>query len=204
MSYAYQTFKVLDSSVGTPAQLDAIRASLAQFQGFSGQYTLSSTGAVLSNHFVIPATVNSTLRSLLQQLSDQSNQLSVPLPTEAVGPGARWRATTQLVAGGIRLTQTYDYTLRSRVGTRLNLDLRYTQIAQRQRTALPGVPPGTTVTVTKYHVAGSGTTNVDLTQVVSASAHLAAQGLQVFQVQQGGQSETINQQLNLGIDVTTG
>lgn len=204
VSYSYGSFELLDSSVGTPQQFDAVRTSLAQIKGLGGRFTLSSTGAVLSSRFQIPSTVNSTARSLLQQLSGQSSQLSVPLPTQAVGIGARWRGTTQLVAGGIKLQQTYVYTLRSRDGTQLTLDVSYTQTATPQHLPSTGLPSGETVNVTSYHVAGTGTTVLDLAQVAPVSGHVAAQGLQVLRVQRGGQSGTINQQLKLAIDLAAG
>jgi hypothetical protein len=200
--YTYGSFKLLDISVGPAQQLNAVRASLAGFQGFGGQFTLSSTGAVLANRFVIPRTVSSSVQSLLQQVSDQSDQLSVPLPTQAIGVGARWRGTTQLVAGGIKFKQTYEYTLLSRDGNRLSLDVRYTQTAPRQRVAAAGLPSGATLTVTGYHIAGAGTSVLDLSQVIPASSHLTAQGLQIFHLQRGGQSGTLNQQVHVGVDLT--
>ena len=199
--FTYGGFELLDTSAGTPEQLDAVRTALARVQGLSGEFTLSSTGAVLSNRLQIPSTVDATLRGLLQQLSSQANQLSVPLPTRAVGTGARWRATTQLVAGGIRVHQTYDYSLRSRDGSRLTLDIGYTQTAGRQRVAFPGLPSGVTVEVTGYHIAGRGTMVLDLSQVIPLDAHLAAQGRQEFRVHQGRQSGSLNQDLQLGIDL---
>ncbi len=114
--YTYGAFQLLDSSAGSPQELMALRDALATFQGFGGQMELSSTGAVISNSFSIPATVNSQVRDLLQQVSHQSDQLGVPLPSQAVGIGARWQATTHLFVSGISLTQTYVYTLRSRAG----------------------------------------------------------------------------------------
>lgn len=202
--YAYNSFTLLDSSTGTAQQLAAVRASFAQFRGLSGQYTLAPTGAVLSNHLVIPPTVDSTVRSLLQQVTDQANQLTVPLPTQPVGVGARWQAVTQLVAGGLRLSQTYEYSLQSHDGTRLSLAVHYTQTGAKQRFSPSGIPAGTTATVTSYHVTGSGTSVIDLSQVAALNGHIAAQGVQVFRIQRGSQSETINQQVQLGVDVAPG
>jgi hypothetical protein len=202
--YTYGALRLLGTSAGSPAELSAIRDALTQFQGFGGQLTLSPTGAVLSNTFSIPPAVNATARNLLQQLSGQSDQLGVPLPPQAVGVGARWRATTHLVVAGIRLTQTYDYLLRSREGTRLTVDVRYSQAAASQRVTVPGVPAGTNVSVAGYHVAGSGSSVADLSRVAAVSGHVAAQGVQRFRVELGGRSQTIDQQVRLSVDLAAG
>ena len=200
--YTYGSFQLLVTSTGTPQQLDAIRSSLAQFLGFGGEYTLSSTGVVLSNHFEIPSAVNSTVRSVLEQLSSQSDQLSVPLPTKAVGIGARWRGTTQLTLAGINLRQTYEYKLRSRDRGRLALDVHYTQVAAPQHLTSPGLTPGVSVDVTSYHVAGKGAMVLELSQIIPLSGHLAAQGVQEFRVRQSGRSGKLEQRVLAGIDVT--
>jgi hypothetical protein len=107
MPYTYGAFRLLDSSAGSPEELMALRDALSTFQGFGGQLELSPTGAVISNSFSIPPAVNSQVRNLLQQLSGQSDQLGVPLPSQPVGIGARWQATTHLFVSGISLTQTH-------------------------------------------------------------------------------------------------
>ena len=202
--YSYGSFQLLGTSVGSPSQLDAVRTSLAQFEGLQGQFTLTSTGAVRSNSFKIPPTVKGTARSVLQQLSDQSSQLSVPLPTQAVGVGARWETTSQLTVSGIKFTQKYGYTLRTRDGTRLTLDVTSLQTAPRQRVNSSGLPAGASVNVISSRVAGTGTTVLDLSQVAPLSGHLVAGGVQIYRVQQGSRQATLNQRLELGIDVTAG
>lgn len=199
--YRYEGFQLLDTSVGTPQDLDAVRRGLAQTSGLGGQFTLTSTGAVVSGHITVPPGTSSALRSLLQQLSDQSTQLSVPLPTQAVGIGAHWQATTQLLLAGIKVTQTYDYVLRSHDGTTLGLDVSYVQTARRQRITSNAVSPGSTATITSYRIAGSGSSTVDLSQIAPSVGHVAARGDQILRVQRGRQSATLNQQLTLGVDV---
>jgi len=202
--YTYGAFRLLDSSAGSPQVLMPLRDALATFQGFGGQLELSPTGAVVSNTFSIPAAVSSQVRNLLQQLSGQSDQLGVPLPSQPVGTGARWRATTHLFVSGISLTQTYEYTLRSRDGTRLMIDARYTQTAASQRASLPNTPRGMTVSVAGYRIIGSGSTVADLARVAAVTGHVAAQGVQRFHVQQGRQSGTINQEVKLTVDLAAG
>lgn len=202
--YTYGAFQLLDSSIGPPEALTAIRDGFRQFQGFGGQLTLSSTGAVISNTFSIPPAVDPNVRSLLQQLSGQSNQLGVPLPSQAIGIGARWQATTHLFVSGLSLTQTYEYTLRSRAGTRLGIDVRYTQTAANQRVRLPGVPGNASVTVAGYRITGSGLTVADLSHLASVSGHVTAEGVQRFRIQRGRRSGTLDQELRLSVDVSGG
>lgn len=202
--FTYGSFRLLPTSVGSSAQLKAIRAYLATFGGLSGEFTVSTTGAVLSSSVAIPPSANATVRTLLQQLSNQSSQLSVPLPTQAVGIGARWRATTHLSAVGVELSQTYEYTLVRHEGTRLTLEVGYTQTGARQPAAFPGLPAGVTAELTGWNITGTGTTVLDLSQVIAVEGHLEAQGREEFRFDQGAQSETLDQHVKFGFDVAPG
>ena len=102
------------------------------------------------------------------------------------------------------MQQTYEYTLRNRVGGVLTLDVAYIQTAPRQRVAASGATAGVAVDLTGYHIVGSGTTVLDLSQVIPLNGHLAAQGVQNFRVRQGGQSGILQQQVQLGVDVNAG
>ncbi len=199
--FTYGDYQLLDTSVGTPEQLDAVRSGLDTINGLGGEFRISSTGAVLSSRLNIPPDATATVRQLLQQFSSQISQLSVPLPSQPIGDGAHWRATTQLSAFGITVRQTYDYTLQNRTGNRLVLQVHYVQTAPSQRASVPGLPKGVTVQLTSFRTTGSGTQTLDLAEIFSVDAHVTAKGRQVLRAQQGDKTATINQDLRLGFDI---
>jgi hypothetical protein len=45
---------------------------------------------------------------------------------------------------------------------------------------------------------------LDLSQAVPVSGHLAAQGVEELRVRKGSQAETLNQHVQLGIDLAAG
>lgn len=76
-----------------------------------------------------------------QAISTELSQLLlenvVPLPEEAVGKGARWRAVSLLYRGRNVVKQTGEYELLSKPGERVRLSVRVTQIGEQQMIDAP-------------------------------------------------------------------
>jgi hypothetical protein len=67
---------------------------------------------------------------------------AVPLPDEAIGPGARWRVVTVLRAGAAVVKQTADYTLVEVRADRWIIDEDVKRIGDDQLVEAPGLPQG--------------------------------------------------------------
>lgn len=199
VTFSYSDAEVLDSSIGSDAELAAVQDSLESLEDLSGSYMMTTSGAILDSQFDVPDSIDPAAGALLEQLSNQADQLVVPFPAEAVGVGARWRAVTSVEVAGIELRQKYTYTLRSRDGTRLEFDIRFVQTAPRGKADLPGVPSNVDVTITKFKTRGSGAMTIDLTTPFPISSSLDALGEQRFTADDGVDTATIIQRLELGV-----
>jgi hypothetical protein len=203
MQVTYGKMEVLDSSKGASSVLRAMRRSLAAFTGVTGETTISPTGATVRTKFDVPADADPTAASLIDQISKQADQLSVPFPEEAVGVGARWRATTTLQVSGIHLTQTYTYTLRAREGTHLELSVTATQKAPKGLVHLPAMPRGVKVRFIKYRNRLSGTSVHELTDAFAVESTIEGGGTQVFTVGEGSDLQEVVQKVHLECTVST-
>ena len=202
LAISYPSFELLKGSdVGSASQRDDVQRKLESFNGTTGELMMTPTGAVVSSAFELPETADPSANDLIDQLSEQANQLAIPLPDEPIGIGARWQATTQLELNGIRLEQTYTYTLRKRDGDRLDVDVRYVQRAPRQEADLPNVPAGTTVRVTLFKIAGKGTQTFFLSQPLPAEGRIKASGSQKLEFDRGGNTEKLSQDLSVALSV---
>src|SRR5262249_56997773 len=85
----------------------------------------------------VPPDLDQSVSNLVTQLGDQLFSLSIPFPTEAVGVGGRWRATSELTLNGVKARQVYEYTLRKRAGGKLVIGVTGTQTAGRQTVEPP-------------------------------------------------------------------
>ena len=104
-----------------------------------------------------------SLAELLSSMEDSMNQMTIPFPEEPVGQGARWTVDMAIDSGGMSLSQTATYELRSRNDEQVELAVSMTQAAGAQTIEQPGMP---SVELTQYSGSGQGTTTVRFAEVV--------------------------------------
>ncbi|MFW0792907.1 hypothetical protein AAFP30_03755 [Gordonia sp. CPCC 205515] len=98
-------------------------------------------------------------RSAVEQSLIQALQLSVPLPTEPIASGARWRVERTINAA-TTITQHIDATLTSWTDDRLVIDVTVDQTPTNSVFAIPG--SADTLTIGRYTDTGTGQITVDL------------------------------------------
>jgi hypothetical protein len=197
-TFAYPSFDVLRGNDASAAQRRRIERTLADFDGLSGELTVTPRGELVDSNLEIPPDADTEASQLLTQIGDQFRDLTIPLPEAAVGVGARWRATTQLTINGIEARQVNEYRLKKRTGTTLELDVRGTQTARRQTVDSPGP---VTLRVKSYKTTFRGTTTLDLTRLLPVESSVRGSGDQTFDVEAGDESGELRQHLDLRIDV---
>jgi hypothetical protein len=201
VSVSYPSFEVLKGNGTSAAQRRAAERTLTGLEMLSGELTLTTRGALVDSNFNIPPGLDPTSTQILGQLGDQLRGLTAPLPEPAIGVGARWRVTTHLTISGIQLRQVYEYKLKKRKDTTLELEVRGTQTAKRQAVDLPGVPSGVKVRVTSFKVTFRGAITMDLTRLLPVAGHLRAGGDQTFHVEAKNESGTLRQHVKVRVAI---
>jgi hypothetical protein len=196
-TFAYPSFDVLRGGGASASQRRTVENTLAQFEGLSGDLTVTPRGELVDSNLEIPPDADTQAAQLLTQIGDQFRDLTLPLPETPVGVGARWRATTQLRLNGIETTQAYEYRLKKRTGTSLELDVRGTQTARRQTVE----SDAGTLRVKRYKTTFRGTTTFDLTRLLPVESSVRGSGDQTFDIEAGDESGELRQHLDLRIDV---
>jgi hypothetical protein len=143
-------FRGLDAAVdGTPPPDQAARADeyLADFrdhlQRRRGTIVADDRGRLSGFAFddASPLKAGSHDRAT-DDLTERWLAAAVPLPDEAVGPGARWRVVTALRAGAAIVKQTAEYTLVEARPDRWIVDEVVRRIGEDQLVDAPGLPAG--------------------------------------------------------------
>jgi hypothetical protein len=197
VSFTYPSFEVLkggDASKSARRQTEQAFAGLA---GLSGQLTLTPQGVLVDSALNVPPNVDQSIASLVTQLGDQLRTLAVPFPEAAVGVGAQWRASTDLSLNGIEAHQVYEYTLKKRNGSKIELGVHGTQTAAKQTVELPNVAPGTQLTVQSYKTTFRGQNTLDLSGLLPVAGDVRSSGNQTFKIQSSSDSGTLRQHLNV-------
>jgi len=200
-TFSYPSFDVLKGNGASAKQRRSLQQTLAPLTGVAGELTLTTRGALVDSNLDIPPDLDPNTEQLLGQLRDQFRDVTVPLPEPEVGVGARWRATSQLTLNGIQAQQVYEYRLKKRTGTTLELDVRGTQTAKRQTVDTPG---GATLRVKNYKTTYRGTTVTDLAGLLPVSSRVRGSGDQRFDVRAGDERGELRQHVDVRVDLERG
>ena len=201
VAFSYPSFDVLRGGDASASQRRRIKQAFTGLAGLSGQLTLTPQGVLVDSSLNVPPDLDPSVSSLVTQLGDQLRTLSIPFPADAVGVGARWRATTELSLNGIQAQQVYEYTLRKRTGSKLVIGVTGTQTAGRQTVELPNVASGARLEVQKFKTTFSGENTVELTNLLPTAGQVRSKGDQTFRIQAGNNSGTLSQRLTVRLVV---
>lgn len=197
--FSYAGADIVDDGTVDPQTAAAMREGLSVLDGLAGTATLTSRGESVSSDFDVPEDLDPSSRQMLEQVSQQVETLTVPLPEEEVGVGAIWRVETASSLGGIDTVLAVTYELKELDDTRYVLGVAYEQTAPPQEANFEGAPEGTVATVEEYLVTGDGEVSGDLAQILPASSIMAAGGDVKMQLEDG--SETIDLRQRLDFDI---
>lgn len=156
------SFEVLSAGAGGDGPAAAqLNPTLAGLKGMSGSYALDNRGQVSSSQMATAGAATGAMAPSGADIQEQMQQLALPLPAEAVGIGARWQAMQQTSANGLEVTQTTEYTLRSRSGDQVELEVKIVDVTLPD---LAGLVPG--ASVSSATMSGGGTMNLNLASLV--------------------------------------
>lgn len=113
-------------TAGTPTgDNDDRNDDIASAEGFRMVQKYSDDGKVISRSFAAPEGASDSARASVEQGFTLMTDLPLVFPEEAVGEGARWTVTGQVSdsGSGVSMRQTVTYTIASRNGSQVNLDV---------------------------------------------------------------------------------
>ena len=201
ISFAFRSSRVVRANTDlTDAQVASIDQAYATVAGIGGTGRIDEQGHLTDFRYRIPAGVTPTVRAYLTKLQDQFQDLTVPLPTEAVGVGARWRTTRTLISSGVAITQETTYTLTSLTDTAMGYTSVVTQTAHDQEMELPGLPTGTRARLVSARGTGQAAGSTPFTSL-AATAHSSSTVTQVIDLTAGGKTQRLTQDVGVTLDV---
>lgn len=129
------------------SDLERLKMVNSQFQrqdpvGRKGTILHGRNRGVVEVDFPIPAGASPILRHYFGNVRQALRQLTVPLPDEPIGAGARWSASEPLEMTGMRLTQNANYELKELAEDRAVVAVQADLYAEPQLLELPNMPPG--------------------------------------------------------------
>jgi hypothetical protein len=124
--------------------------------GVKGSFIMDNRGFNKGGNFILPEGVDNNLKQMVRQMSKSIEQLTSPLPAEAVGKGAKWRVSSSSDFSGMNMNVISTYELASWQDGVASLNLSIEQQANPQNITSPQLPPGTTLTLKSLASQGRG------------------------------------------------
>jgi hypothetical protein len=137
-------------------------------QGMKGHVIVSSRGFVKDADLVIPPKMmDPATKQFIEEIKQSSYQMSLPLPEEAVGVGAKWLTTATVKQDGMVLKQSITSQLRSLSGdvAKVSFTIKLT---------------GSAVGLKSFTSSGNGEMNLDLGRLIPslATVHVTARWIE--------------------------
>ena len=198
--YTMEELGVVPAAEVDPAVAAATTQALASMQGLTG------TGSVDRRGTAGPATLDTTkvtdpaVKSMLDSVTSQVANLTVPFPEKAVGVGAVWRAKKEAVLNGITTETTTSYTLVARDGDGYELDVTQDVTAAKGDVAIPGLPAGATAEVIRYQLANTGHITGNVGRAIPSKSRVSGGGdIEMRVAEGGGPTQSLLQTLTVDI-----
>lgn len=162
-----------------------IAAAVAPLAKVSGAFKIDNRGITERADLIVPPGVSPRLLTLLGNI--RTSLITLPLPEEAVGVGARWKVQRVHAVGPIQTTQTVTYNLLERQARVLRLGVTFQQSAAPQDVALS---VDTNLKVETYEVSGTSSMVMSLDGITPLSESHATSELRAI-VTEGQQTEAL-------------
>ncbi len=190
---------VVDDPSVNPMVASAARDGLKGITDFTGWAVIDNRGFVKDADIAIPASADPQLRQMMESTRQSLDQLTAPLPEEAVGVGAKWTVEQTITQQGMTIQQTANYTVTSIEGDVIKADVALVQRADKQSIAVPGMPPGVKAELLQFDTKGGGNTVIDLTKVVPPSGEVNANMTMKTRIDMQGQSQMMSMSMSMSI-----
>ncbi len=141
-----------------------MKAELGRLRGLSGSAEVSARGVTNKVDIHLPAK-DSDRNELLNRMKEEIIGMSIPLPQQPVGKGARWKVTRSVNSGSINMLQIATYTLSRLDDTSMKIDVDFEQNASPQPLDSSNLA-GASARLVSLHSDGGGSSVIDFSSLV--------------------------------------
>jgi hypothetical protein len=182
----------------TPEIAEAMKGVFVGVKGLSGSGTTSSRGVSKRLEFKAPANVTPQASQFVDQMKDFYTQLAVPVPEEAVGPGAKWEVKMPLKTQGMTIDQTAAYEVISIEGESLTTKSTIAQQAANQKIQNPAMQ-GMKVDLIKMTGKGTGEHTFDLANLLPTAGTGRVHTDTSMAMNMGGQKQPMSMKMDMDL-----
>ncbi|HEY9614942.1 hypothetical protein [Allocoleopsis sp.] len=162
------------ADANTPPQLvNAMRSQMKKLSGMSSSAILDNQGNTKQVSFNLPQGLDPNTKQMMEQMMNSIKQLSLPIPAESVGVGAKWQFPNSVVVNGMALHQITTCELVELKDNVATLQVSIEQQAEPQKMTPPGLPAGTSVDLKSMNSQGNGQVMIALNQILPIRSNMS-------------------------------
>lgn len=139
---------------------------------------------------------------MAESMSSSFESLSMPLPEEPVGVGARWESRARTTSNGMSMMSKQTVEVVSIQGSKVSLKITSEQSAPAQAIKNPMLPPDADVNLTQMVGKGTSTTTIDLATLAIDGTTSGSISMQMAMKMQG-MEQTMAMTTNLKMTMAT-
>lgn len=189
--FSYSDADVVTDAKTPPEMASAMRSQLKKIVGMRGSMVIDNQGNTKNVSLDVPETADPNIKQMVQQTVNSLKQISSPVPTEAVGVGAKWRYPSSITANGMTLNQTANYELIDLKDNVATMQLNVEQLAAGQKMNQPGLPPGASVDLKSLKSQGNGKVRMALNRILPVNSEMSVRSNMEMAVKEpGSEKET--------------
>lgn len=156
---------------GDPQMAEMIKATMSEVLGMKIKSSALPSGEVVKVTYESPAKLPADAASMTESAGEELSRNMTPcLPDKAVGVGGKWKVHRKMKSGGMVMTQTETYTVKSIDGDKVSLSFEGTQNAEKQQIDMGAQASTMELWVDSHSGTMSGTWDLDLKRPAPTSA----------------------------------
>lgn len=191
VDFAYVDVQLIDSSSLPPQVIELMRSQVSSMIGTTGTIVIDAQGGTQSFTLVTPETLEPTVRASMEQMAQSFQQISSPLPTEAVGIGAIWQVPQEILINGAVIDSLATFELVDVNGEQIELAISIEQTGEVPISNLLPIPDNVNVSDQRLNSTGTGSTYIDLNQIMPLGSDLTVNTQSTTTVTEAGLSATL-------------
>lgn len=203
LEFAYADVQVIDSSTLPPQVVELMRSQVSSMIGTTGTIVLDDQGGTQSFTLVTPETVEPTVRASLEQMVQSFQQISSPLPAEAVGVGAIWQVPQEILVNGAAIDSLATFELTAIEGDVIELAVSVEQTGDIPISDLLPIPDSINVSAQSLDSTGAGRTFIDLNQMMPLGSDLTVNTQSTTTVTEAGISAVLEADVQMDMIIVS-
>lgn len=169
--------------------------------GATGRGVVSNRGFTQEGEFDVPDGLNAQLKQMLAGMKDAMNRLSSPVPAEAIGQGAKWRVTQNMVANGMKITQTSTHQIKTIDTNGFDMLVTISQNAKPQEIQNPMLPAGTKLKLDSLQSSGSGNATINQSSIFPLASQAKISVVAHMTINAAGQTQKMKTDMKMGVSL---